>query len=524
MISPMDVSVLDSNSEELGTLTNELMDNAGRALAETIRERYGKARPLFFIGTGNNGGDGLVAARYLVEMGSEPLIILMKDPSMIRTDISRSAHDLLDEKVVTWQWDHLSKSGGFDDLLSGCDLLIDGLLGSGASGTPRGTYKDAVYMINGSKKETISIDIPTGLGTGLSVNADLTVTFHDMKSNMMKDGKNLPECGEIIVKDICIPPDAARLVGKGDLIRIPRKGKDAHKGSGGKLLIVGGGPFTGAPSLAALAAVSSGCDLVRVAVPYGIWEVVAGASLDIIVERMHTKDPYKLGPEIMDRLKDAVGWADTILIGPGSGRDQQTLALLSELFDHCVNSGKKVVVDADAITAIARVSSEWPTIDEDRVIITPHRNEMKRLLDGVGIGSDERYLDNITRPTGGNCSLETLDPLVRFTKMTGADILLKGNMDMIITPHEHSLGEHIFHRSVYIRYNRTGVPEMSVGGTGDLLSGLCSGFSAMGLSSFDSGCISAYVIGKAGEIALSKYGISLSASRVLEMIPEAIQS
>jgi NAD(P)H-hydrate repair Nnr-like enzyme with NAD(P)H-hydrate dehydratase domain len=124
----------------------------------------------------------------------------------------------------------------------------------------------------------------------------------------------------------------------------------------------------------------------------------------------------------------------------------------------------------------------------------------------------------------GKWKMESLDPIVRFTKLTGADLLVKGSHDMIATSHGHSLNEHISHHPIHIRYNRTGVPEMSVGGTGDVLAGLCAGFMAKGMTAFDSGCVAAYVNGKAGEMTRRKIGISLSASKILDQISSVLSS
>lgn len=526
MISPLDVSILDGNSEELGIATNILMTNAGKALAESITERFEKAPVLMFIGSGNNGGDGLVASRFLSKNGNRISVVLMKDPSRSGSSLSRKAFEDLPEEVEIRSFDEVESGNRWDEVLRGSEVVVDGLLGSGARGEPRGKFRKAVKLIN-SARNIVAIDIPTGCGTDLSVKADMTVTFHDMKSNMVSEaGSPLEECGEVLVKRIGIPDRAARFVGKGDLLRIPGKGKNAHKGEGGKMLVIGGGPFTGAPVLAALAGLKTGCDLVRVAVPKGIWEVTASSSPCLIAERLDTEDPFKLGPEIVEDLKSGIDWADSVLIGPGSGRDKGTLQALRELVDISIRKGRMTCIDADGITAVSRKLDEWPRSEDENVLLTPHRGELAGLLEGADIGFDEDRMKDpyILEGEIDVWSPENLDPAIRFTKMTGTALLVKGRIDMMMTPHPHSLNGHILHHPVHVRYNTTGVPEMSVGGTGDVLAGLCTGFMARGLKPFDSACVSSYLNGRSGERARGLNGISMSACDLLEVIPYVLSS
>jgi NAD(P)H-hydrate epimerase len=500
------------------------MQRAGEALARNISGLVKSGRILMYIGTGNNGGDGLVAAKLLAENGSDVGIILIKGPDRIRSDLSRAAFQRLPSGIDVMTFDEAGSKGSLEDETDQADVIVDGLLGSGAMGEPKGIYREAVEWINKGRK-IVSIDIPTGIGSRVSVNSDLTVTFHDVKSTMIdEEGNPLPECGKLVVEDIGIPRDAAVFIGKGDLLRIPMKSPDSHKGRGGKVLIIGGGPYTGAPILASLGAMSTGCDLVRAAVPSGIWQVVASSSPCMITERLETEDPFSLDPGVFHQLIPSIDWADSVLIGPGSGRKEETLKALRELADHAVNSGKKVVIDADGISSVSRRTGIWPDIDSDRVLLTPHMNELMTLLDGAGIGFDT---DKMEKPFNdpdrkGAWSPESLDPVVRFSRITGTTILVKGRVDMIMSPHDQSLNRHILYHPVFVRYNRTGVPEMSIGGTGDVLAGLCSGFMSKGMNAFDSACVSSYINGRAGERSFNRLKISMKATDILEDIPQVL--
>jgi len=524
MISPKDVSILDINSGECGVPPSVLMGNAGRALAEIISREHSGGSVLFVLGTGNNGGDGLVAARHLSEGGHPVSVLLAREPARIRSTIARKAFHSLPVNVRVLVMESMEKED-LERTFESAEIIVDGLLGSGASGEPRGVYRDAVEMMNASGRPVISIDIPTGVGTPVHVNARRTVTFHDVKDSMVVDGTPRPECGELEIAEIGIPREASLYVGRGDLRRIPVKGPETHKGEGGKLLIVGGGPFTGAVILASLAAVKMGVDLVRVCVPRGIWEVVASASPDLIVSRLDTEDPFQLDPGVIDDMDAELEWADAVLMGPGTGRSDETVEFLRKLFISCGERGLDVVVDADGLKAISPLM-QGSVRGEGCILLTPHRGELRTLLDGAGIEYDPEVLLHPLIEIEGcmQWSDEAMAAVRALIERTGCDILVKGPLDMIASPSpEHSLSDHIRRDGLLTRYNRTGVPEMSVGGTGDVLSGLCAGMMARGMSSFDSACVSAYINGRCGELAREELGTSLSASSLLERISRILQ-
>jgi len=244
MIDPFEVSVLDQNTAAIGIDTANLMDSAGRAFADRVKADLPEGSSILFVcGSGNNGGDGFVAAKYLIDSGYDARVIVTKDPT---SELARFA--LMWSKIKPMKADSVPL-----DLFTSADLLADGLLGSGSEGAPRGDIADLIVRMNSSGVPIYSIDIPSGIGYDPCIKAKVTVTFHDIKSNMMVDGSPRPECGEMVIADIGIPPEAARFVGPGDLRRYPIPNKDAHKGAMGKALFIGGGPYTGAPALASMA-------------------------------------------------------------------------------------------------------------------------------------------------------------------------------------------------------------------------------------------------------------------------------
>ena len=526
MLDPLEIPILDRNSEWQGVATEKLMENAGKALAEVLTERYPKARTILFVcGSGNNGGDGFVAARYLAERGLKIEVLLLRPPERIGTELARNAFLSLGPGVSV---EVLGRDIGIDELgklMEGYDIIVDGMLGSGAKGPPRGNYAKISGILRPPRK-VVSIDMPTGLGNQPSVKAELTVTFHDIKNGMMESGKPHLDCGEIVIRDIGIPREAATHVGPGDLLRYPTLDGPSKKGDGGKVLVIGGGPYTGAPFLAAMGALRAGADLVRVAVPWGIADVVSGYSPDIIVEAIGTGDQRMLGAGDIHDLIPLMDWADAILVGPGAGTDEDTVSLVLEVIRRGRSQGKGMVVDADGISAVSS-SWDWSTPlggGDSPLVLTPHRGELMKLLSSVLPKADRGFLGDPYIDLGrrsGRWNEEVIGPLTEFVERTNVTLLVKGAIDLILSPGNHSLGEGIRldpDHDIIRRYNTTGNPAMTVGGTGDVLSGLCTGLLARGMPGFDTACLAAFVNGKAGDCAFQDLGHSMMATDLLEHI------
>ncbi|MDG6224110.1 MAG: NAD(P)H-hydrate dehydratase [Candidatus Thermoplasmatota archaeon] len=496
MIDPREVKILDRNAMALGMETSTLMDNAGRSLADEImRMIKAPAGVLFVCGKGNNGGDGYVAARYLKESEYDVAVLSAGDPG---TDLARTA--------AVWSGIVPLKAKGMsqkeiEGLMGSCDLIVDGLLGAGARGAPEGISASLIKAMNSSGRDIVSIDIPSGIGYDPCIKAAVTVTFHDVKSNMYRGEDPLPECGRISVSDIGIPEEAATVVGPGDLLRYPIPVKSSKKGDMGKVLVIGGGPYTGAPLLSSMGALRAGADLVRAAVPTGIRNVLAGYSPDIIVEGVGKEGSIRLVERDMAQIVQLIEWSDTVLIGPGAGRDHGTVELLLLAMREASGKGKRIVVDADGIHAMAAD----PLAIIGDVLITPHAGELKALL-----GAKSKGVEDLEEAT------------MYFASRSGYVLLCKGQVDLIIGHGPHGLGKHIqtpFNdEPLLVRRNTSGHPAMSKGGTGDVLAGLCAGLMARGMSTFDSACLGAYLNGKAGEAAFERRGYSMCATDMLDEI------
>ncbi len=441
-----EVAVLDGNAAALGIEEASLMDSAGKALAATALEMTDGA-VLVLCGPGNNGGDGFVAARYLREWGVE--VSVLASHASARTD------------VCVWPE---RPSGEWA-------LVVDCLLGAGASGpgySLRGQIKDIVAWAAGLGLPVLACDIPTGLGGPDALQADATITFHSMKQ-----GLGSPDSGDITVVPLPWPAEVEDC-GPGDATRYPTLDASARKGDRGRLWVIGGGPYHGAPLLAGMAAARSGCDLVHVAMP----SVAAGRAewpTTLIPEELPDED--KLTGSSLEHIAIAFEARppQALVIGPGLGRDEATMQAVSALFEQASQKGIPAVIDADAINALPE--GAWPTGLQG--VATPHAKEAERWLAGAS-------------------------PVEALADCTGESvtIVVTGPEDTLTGP------EGRFCRAT------GGHSRMAVGGTGDLLAGTIGGLLAQGMSAWPAARLGCALLREAGTRAAEKTGPGLLAEDV----------
>ncbi|HIM64651.1 MAG TPA: NAD(P)H-hydrate dehydratase [Candidatus Poseidoniales archaeon] len=441
-----EVAVLDGNAAALGIEEASLMDSAGKSLAATALEMTDGA-VLVLCGPGNNGGDGFVAARYLREWGVE--VSVLASHASARTD------------VCVWPE---RPSGEWA-------LVVDCLLGAGASGpgySLRGQIKDIAAWAAGLGLPVLACDIPTGLGGPDALQADATITFHSMKQ-----GLGSPDSGDITVVPLPWPAEVEDC-GPGDATRYPTLDASARKGDRGRLWVIGGGPYHGAPLLAGMAAARSGCDLVHVAMP----SVAAGRAewpTTLIPEELPDED--KLTGSSLEHIAIAFEARppQALVIGPGLGRDEATMQAVSALLDQVSQKGIPAVIDADAINAMPE--GAWPTGLQG--VATPHAKEAERWL--AGASPAEALAD---------CTGES------------ATIVVTGPEDTLTGP------EGRFCRAT------GGHSRMAVGGTGDLLAGTIGGLLAQGMSAWPAARLGCALLREAGTRAAEKTGPGLLAEDV----------
>nr|AIF06666.1 sugar kinase [uncultured marine group II/III euryarchaeote KM3_194_G04] len=459
MLSLAEFRVLDQNAVALDTDLGELMETAGKAVADALRERFPRAqRVVIACGSGNNGGDGFVTARLLAEAGLEVAVVLAGES---RSAISQRARDRWEGEVHPPQ--ALAK------LLAKADVAVDALLGSGLRGELREPYREMVAALNDGPS-VVAMDVPSGLGLPEAVVPKLTVTFH-----ALKEGMDAASCGEIIVVDIGFPADAESFTGPGELQLLPPAAATARKGQNGVVAFVGGGPYTGAPSLAAIGAYRMGADLVPMFVPESAAGIVAKHAPELIV---HPLPGDHFAPEHIATVLDTQARADVLLVGPGLGRDPETVAAVDALLRQW---RKPRVVDADALFGLQSEAAQ-------NALLTPHAGELARLAAAAGIDAD-----------GREATITTV------ARAYGATVLAKGPED-IITDGSRT------------RRNRTGHPRLAVGGTGDVLAGMCAAAMARGLTGFQAARVAAWLLGTAGERAAELHGAGFLATEVAAQV------
>lgn len=470
MLPLKEFSVLDINAEELGVPTGFLMENAGKAVAEVIMERFPERRRIAVAcGAGNNGGDGLVAARYLKER-HDLTVVMAEPPDQIGTDIARDAYEGVKDAVTASSKEDFSQF----------DVIVDAIFGTGAKGKIREPCASMIKRINASKAYVVSMDVPSGMNASPAVRPEMTVTFHDTK-----EGMNKRNSGEIVVVDIGIPAEAALYVGPGEFIHYPLPSPDSHKGMNGRALIIGGGPYTGAPTLAGLGAYRMKVDLVQIATPERSFLPIAMASPNFIVHPLSDK---VLRMDDLPVLLDLMKKADAVLVGPGLGNAQETYQAIRAFIKNC---DRPLVIDADAIGA---VSQELRVLEGKSGVITPHAGEFELL---VGKRPPADYE-------------KRMNPAKALASRTGMTILLKGRIDVIAS-------------ATRAKLNRTGNAGMSVGGTGDVLAGETVAMLARGVEPFDAARMAAFINGHAGDLAYQELGFSLLATDVIDRIPRALK-
>jgi NAD(P)H-hydrate epimerase len=492
MLPFREISVLDRNTEALGIPTLQLMENAGTATAEVIIDKFNLKKTgktlLFFCGLGNNGGDGFVAARVIAKNTRSKIdIILAGRTSELKTEIARKNFKKVQAKGSIKITDKILDQKSIEKRISSSDIVIDSMLGVGITGALREPYSQYVAAINQFTKKhkipVISIDAPTGLGTSQALKPQFTITFHDVKEGMTKRNS-----GEIIVKGIGIPSEAEQFIGPGELtVYYPRPSLESHKGDNGKVLIIGGGPFTGAPALAGMAAYRVGIDLVRIATPVEAYQIIAGYSPNFIV---HPLSNGYLKPKDIDVIINFIPNVDSVIIGPGLGEHRETRSAVRTILKKCT---KPVLIDADGIKAVGENKSILTRRKSLTGVITPHLAEF-RILTG----------EKLPESVNGKAEL-----VKKYAKKFNLTVILKGPTDIISD-------------GTNLKLNRSGNPGMTVGGTGDVLAGIVGGLLAKELSPYNAARVGAFVNGYSGDLAFNELKYSMVATDVVEKIPRTL--
>jgi ADP-dependent NAD(P)H-hydrate dehydratase / NAD(P)H-hydrate epimerase len=483
MITGKEVKVLDKNAEFFGVPQEKLMEEAGKQLADFIETTIKDPSIVIICGLGNNGGDGFVAARYLSKNHSVSLF-LVGEESKIHTSISRMNFSKL--KQLPLKIYDIRSLSSIKDILSESTVIVDAMLGIGLSGTLRPPFDTIIEYINQTKNKTIiACDVPTGLGLEKQVQVHHTITFHDIK-----EGMNETNCGTIHIRPIGVPKKASTYIGPGELSEYyPKPKKESHKGQNGRVLIVGGGPFTGAPALSGLAALRTGADLVFLAVPNNIASIVASYSPNIIVKSLPSNHHLKVTD--LDDLKDLLTMVDSVLIGPGLGTSSDTKKAIQEFITYLSDKTIPYVIDADGITAL---KDHHDVLKNATSIITPHAKEFYTF---TGESLHETLEDQIPQ-------------VQSWAKKLNMGFFVKGPTDIISD-------------GTITKLNLVHNEAMTVGGTGDVLAGIITGLLSKKTSVINAMRIAGFINGFAGNLAFERYSYGMCATDVIDHIPQVLK-
>ena len=479
--------------EDLGIPGLELMENAAAGVVDALRETYPEARRILILcGRGNNGGDGLAAARLLAGGGLKVKVVLFADPGNLSPDAAENFRQAKTAKVPIVVVDGEDLSPLDAELKDDTpDLVVDALLGTGIDRPLGGRLAEVVQRIEKAALNVVAVDVPTGLNgssaevAGPVMPAELTVTFAALKRCHVLPPACL-HCGEVAVVDIGIPTtvverdsDLTWVEAADAALLLPHRKPTSHKGGFGHLLLVAGSVGRGgAVAMAAQAAVGAGTGLVTMAVPKPVVPVVDGACLEAMTHAMTTDDRGEMaGPEGLEELMDRM---TAVAAGPGMGTGSGAASTLEWILDTWKGS---LLLDADAINLLAgrpeRLSGR-----EKTPVLTPHPGELARLLNQK---TEDVVSDRVAAARNA-------------AERAQAVVVAKGFRTVIADPD----GE------VFI--NPTGDAGLASGGSGDVLTGAIGSFLAQGLDPMRAAIVACWLHGRAGELGGEEWPAAVPAS------------
>ena len=494
--------------EDIGIPSLVLMENAGRqvvAAMEASFESQLAGRVAVLCGRGNNGGDGFVVARTLLQRGIETSVFVIGALGDVRGD-ARTNLDILGRLGVTvveigdeQSWElHFSEIGK-------CTLIVDAIFGTGLRSPVAGMMETVIADINAADIPVVAIDVPSGLSAdtpqliGDCVQASMTVTLAAPKLPLVLPPAET-HAGDVVIADIGIPyeviegldgprvelltPEQLRLI-------IEPRAADSHKGDYGRVTVVAGSRGkTGAALLSAMGALKSGAGLVTVATPRCCLPIVASMAPEFMTEALNEGADGLLSADAVDQVLALDH--DVLACGPGLGRSPAVAEFVRGILDR---ASVPVVLDADAITVLADDPGRLMGREEREVIITPHPGEMARL---IGVPVEEVQANRI-------------QVAADFASTHRIYVVLKGHRTLIATPEGH------------IFINPTGNPGMATGGTGDILTGMIAAWLAQLLDAEAACRLAVFLHGAAGDLAEGAEGqVGMTATDLIAQLPQAL--
>lgn len=488
-----------------------LMEQAGRGVAEAVVRNFGPLQGkdvLVFCGKGNNGGDGFVVARSLLNKGASLQVLLLAPPGQLQGDAKTNFKIL---SALARSHRSVLRIQRYSNRLLGRrkkpDLIIDAIFGTGFSGEIRTPIGQVIAWINAQGVPVVAVDIPSGVNgtTGLArteaVQATRTVTFGLLKTGLLcNQGQDYS--GEIEVVDIGIPPavENARelktfLIEPADVKRVlPHRTSTAHKYSVGKVLVLAGSKgYTGAAYLCSLAALRAGAGAVMLATPESVYPVLARRLSEAIVTPVPSTADGTVALASLPLLLEKLKWADVLVIGPGLTTNVESQEVIRDLLTRYHGN---VVVDADALRVVAEIGLTRMARLKGKFILTPHAGECSRIIgESAGRIDEERIEMARQGATSGHLTL-VLKGGPTAVGLTDGRVLL----------------------------NSSGNPGMATVGSGDVLAGMIASLWSQGMAQDAAAFSGVYLHGLAGDIASESLGErSIVAHDLIDQLPAALR-
>ena len=515
VVTAEEMRLIDEETiKKYGITGPTLMERAGLSVAVRIRELFDKRKVLVFAGNGNNGGDGIVAARNLFDWGWNVKVLLMGKADALSPDC------LAQYRTARKMGVPFEFRTAVSDKDMHAAIVVDALLGTGINKPVLPPLSEVIDALNRADNQVVSVDIPSGISAadgqikGAAVLADYTVTFGLPKhGHLLYPGAG--HTGHLFVEDIGFPAELLNSESlKTDTIEqkdvsflLPERPKYSHKGDYGHVLIVAGSRGkTGAALMAAKACLRSGAGMITIGVPETLLDVYQQRVTEEMVLPLPDNGQGILSVEASVSIMDFLNrQADVLALGPGISTGPDIAKLLLTLITSVT---APMVLDADAINSLAG-NADMLLKARAPVLLTPHTGEMARLLkkgDGKDKGKNELEWNKMRR----NIERDRVNAAASFSKDKGVYLVLKGVPTIIAEP-----GGRTF-------INTTGNPGMATAGAGDVLTGIAASFLAQGLNPADSSILSVFLHGFAGDLAASEKGMhSLIATDITEKLPEA---
>lgn len=495
-------------TEDVGVPSIVLMENAGRQVLIAIEATFDDAASLRYAilcGKGQNGGDGFVVARAMLERGITASVFLVGRDVDVRGDARTNLQILSNLSVDVVEIADGTAWELHAPAVLAADVIVDAIVGTGLKGPVAGLVESIVDDLNASDTPVVSIDLPSGLDAsdahvpGPAIEATLTVTFGAPKiPHVLPPAEH--HIGSLVIADIGIPqsvitqvegPWIELLTKDGMRRHVNPRAAESQKGDYGRILVVAGSlGKTGAAHLTAMAALRSGAGLVTIATPRSCVPILAGLGVEYMTLGLDETPEGQLAFEGVDPVVDFD--ADVIVLGPGLGRGPSTSAFVHAVIER---AGVPVIVDADALFAFAGDTDHLQGRDDVAIIITPHPGEMARLLD-VGVDDVQAHRLEVARD---------------FATARQLHVVLKGHRTVIASPDGR------------LSLNMTGNAGMATGGTGDVLSGMIGAWCGQ-LRDPAAACqLAVYLHGLAGDLAAADEGeVAMIAGDMVDRLGDAV--